>query len=41
MYALVQVEVDQAVETGVVQCAIVTKRCCTDDVYAAGSFVET
>jgi len=40
MYALVQVEVDQAIETGVVQRAIVTKRCCTDDVHATGSLVE-
>ena len=41
MYALVQVEVDQAVQTGVVQSAIVTKRCCTDDIHATGSLVET
>ena len=40
MYALAKVEVDQAVETGVVQSAIVTKRCGTDDVHAVGSLVE-
>ena len=32
--------VDQAVEAGVVQSAIVTKRCSTDDVHAVGSLVE-